>query len=853
VAYPFAQFDTRTQPASEGYVPSFLSKLPFARRSSKGTTGGYHKPPTNQHVLETLEPRVLLAADLSFGVATDLTLQFDSIASEYQLVDDLDAVISAVHTDVVDGVGGDGVIDIIGSDSDGDDTLGLDWASLLGSKNINFTGLGTDTLSVLSDSDMSLTDDQLTVNGLGHTIAGFDAAHLVGGEGDNTLDASGFSGNVTLEGAGGHDTLIGGSGDDVLMGGAGRDTLTGGGGTDSLIGGLGSDTIRGANKANAWRVSFGNQGNVDGVAFSEVENLIGGNSADIFSFDDGAGVTGTISGGEGLDVLDYSSRIVSVDINLGTGAATDTGGFEDIESFTGGSGSDTLAGADAVNTWNITGVNAGNVGGVSFAGLENLEGSALDDTFALSNGASIGTVVGGDGTDTVAGADGANTWTIAGLNEGSVSGAASATFTGVEVLEGGSGEDTLIASDSDNVWDITGADSGSLNGLLFAGMENLTGGAGDDLFRFATGGSISGLIDGAGGVNTLDYSSQATDVVVNLQTSTATGVAGGFSGISSVKGGTGADTLRGLDASNVWALSGLNAGSVGSTDFSDFENLEGGSVDDKFVVQLDGGVTGTLSGGLGLDELIGADKLNTWTVDAGDSGTLNALAFSNVESLVGGSNEDEFLFALGGFVSGHFTGGPGLDRVRGADQRNTWRLKGNNSGKLNDRDFSGIENIEGGSDADDFIIESLGSIDGTLAGGLGSNTLDYSETSAGVTIDLSAGTATGTGGISDIENIIGSAGNDTIIGALSAVLLDTGAGTDTLDFSAVTSSLNITVHANGTLSVTDGVDTVNNIAGAENVIGGSGTNTYTFENGASIAGTITGGSNLLDYSASTSG
>jgi Ca2+-binding RTX toxin-like protein len=312
VAYPFAQFDTRTPPTAEGYVPSFLSKLPFTRRSSKGTTGGYRKPPANQHVLEALEPRVLLAADLSFGAATDLTLQYDSLASEYQLIDELDAVVSAVHTDTVDGIGDDGVIDIEGTA--GDDTLNLDWASLLGSQNINFTGLGTDTLSVLSDSDMALTDSQLTVNGQGYTISGFDAANLTGGEGDNILDASGFSGNVQLEGEGGHDTLIGGSGDDVLIGGAGHDTLTGGGGTDNLIGGLGSDTIRGANKANAWRITAGSQGNVDGVAFSEVENLIGGNSADIFSFDDGAGVTGTVSGGGGTDTLDYSTRTLGVDV-----------------------------------------------------------------------------------------------------------------------------------------------------------------------------------------------------------------------------------------------------------------------------------------------------------------------------------------------------------------------------------------------------------------------------------------------------------------------------------------------------------------------------------------------------------
>ena len=271
-------------------------------------------------------------------------------------------------------------------------------------------------------------------------------------------------------------------------------------------------------------------------------------------------------------------------------------------------------------------------------------------------------------------------------------------------------------------------------------------------------------------------------------------------------------------------------------------------MDDTFTVQVGGVLTGTLRGGLGLDELIAADGINTWTVDAGDSGTLNALPFYDIESLVGGSSEDEFLFALAGFISGHFTGGPGLDRVRGANQQNTWRLKGSNSGKLNDRDFSSIENIEGGSDADDFIVEALGSISGALAGGLGLDTLNYSETSAGVTIDLSSNTATGTGGISDIENVIGSAGSDTVIGALSANLVDGGLGTDTLDFSNVLSNLNITVHAAGTLSVTDGTNTVNNIAGAENVIGGTGTNTYTFENGASLAGTITGGSNVLNYS-----
>ena len=359
-----------------------------------------------------------------------------------------------------------------------------------------------------------------------------------------------------------------------LIGGGGHDVLFGGVGADSLSGGLGLDTVRGADKANAWRISFGNQGNVDGVAFSEVENLIGGNAADIFSFDDGAGITGTVTGGGGSDTLDYSARTTGVNVNLGTSAATDTAGFADIESFAGGTGTDTLTGTDAANVWNVTGINTGDVGGVSFSGLDNLEGGTLADTFALADGASIGTVTGGggsdtldysarttgvnvnlgtgaatdtagfsgiesfaggSGSDTLTGADSTNAWTIDGLGAGTVGGT---TFTGLEHLEGGAlddtfqltltggltgsisggaGTDTLIASDSNNVWEIAGANEGTLNTLQFISIENLTGGSGDDLFRFLTGGSISGTIDGAGGINTLDYSSQVAGVAVNLQ------------------------------------------------------------------------------------------------------------------------------------------------------------------------------------------------------------------------------------------------------------------------------------------------------------------------------------------------
>ena len=89
MAFPFSPFEDSAQPApSEGYVPSFLSKLPFYRRRKGGPVSSPYRPKPQQHTLEQLEPRVLLAADLSFGAATDLTLQYDGLASEYQLIDD---------------------------------------------------------------------------------------------------------------------------------------------------------------------------------------------------------------------------------------------------------------------------------------------------------------------------------------------------------------------------------------------------------------------------------------------------------------------------------------------------------------------------------------------------------------------------------------------------------------------------------------------------------------------------------------------------------------------------------------------------------------------------------------------
>ena len=69
-----------------------------------------------------------------------------------------------------------------------------------------------------------------------------------------------------------------------------------------------------------------------------------------------------------------------------------------------------------------------------------------------------------------------------------------------------------------------------------------------------------------------------------------------------------------------------------------------------------------------------------------------------------------------------------------------------------------------GADGNDTLVGGWG--DDTLDGGDGSDMADYSHVTAGLTVDLAAGTATGEGTdkLILIENVIGGAGQDLLIG-----------------------------------------------------------------------------------------
>ena len=157
-------------------------------------------------------------------------------------------------------------------------------------------GEGTDTLTATGDVDLILIDSQLT--GLGtDTFANIEQVTLIGGPGDNRLDASGFSGTTVLSGDTGNDTLVVGNGDDTVDGGDGIDTLVATGDvdfalTDGQLTGLGIDTLVNVEEAN---ITGGAGENVlDASGFSGIATLTGSAGND------------TIIGGMGNDTLDGS-------------------------------------------------------------------------------------------------------------------------------------------------------------------------------------------------------------------------------------------------------------------------------------------------------------------------------------------------------------------------------------------------------------------------------------------------------------------------------------------------------------------------------------------------------------------
>ena len=128
-----------------------------------------------------------------------------------------------------------------------------------------------------------------------------------------------------------------------------------------------------------------------------------------------------------------------------------------------------------------------------------------------------------------------------------------------------------------------------------------------------------------------------------------------------------------------------------------------------------------------------------------------------------------------------------------------------------------IENATGGSGNDVLLGNSAANVltgnggNDTMMGREGSDTASYANAAAGVTVDLGTGTATGGDGndtLDSIENVIGSAYDDSLTGSAVANIISAGGGIDTvragngIDVVTLGGGNDIFVAENGTKSST---------------------------------------------------
>jgi Ca2+-binding RTX toxin-like protein len=509
-------------------------------------------------------------------------------------------------------------------------------------------GPGTDLLRFAADLDMTLDDTRFAVAVLGSvTFADVEQAELAGGGSGNRLDASAFSGAVTLIGGAGDDLLRGGAGVDRLAGGDGDDTLDGGAGSGpagSYDGGDGTDQLEvrgGSVRLSATGVAFAG---LDVMPLTGIEqaNLLGGPAADRLDAAQFAGPV-TLDGGDGNDTL------------LGGSGADWFFSSAGNDSMDGGAGLDTLDFSSSPRgvRVDLTRRTATGHGSDRVLAMDRLIGSPHHDALVGSRDAEW--LAGGDGRDTIAGGDAADT------------------------LEGGDGNDRLDGGD--------GADSvagGPGNDRIAggSGADSLSGGGGDDRLD---GGDDADQIDGGDDSDRLDGGDDPDTLA-------------GGSGNDTLKGGRGRDSLdggRGRDA-----LAGGD----------DADTLEGGTDEDRLAGDrgddsLDGDDhADTLSGGSGNDLLAGGDGDDSLTGDDGhdrlDGGGAN-------DTLRGGSGDDSLFGAAG---DDSLAGDAGNDLLAGGADTDLLRGGSGNDaldgGPGPDSLFgeTGIDVLN--SDADDVVVDA---------------------------------------------------------------------------------------------------------------------------------------------------
>lgn len=617
---------------------------------------------------------------------------------------------------------------------------------------------------------------------------------LYGGEGNDDLD--GGHGNDFIEGSDGNDKLKGDDGDDILLGGAGNDNLDGGTGNDVLEGGRGKDNISGddgddeiiwsagdgedqirGGKGNdtftlntsdtvqqVVRLDTNNKGDLvvslDGgdqggtLTLREIENFqlhIGeaGASIQLGDIDDDAlgDQPLDLGGGAGSDTIDASNSNQAVSIDAGTGDDTVSGGSA-ADTISGGEGSDIITGGGGDDIIDA-GVGDDLVLWEAGDGNDTIDGGdgfdELDLTLSATEPSTLSISADVDGNVILVSDDG-TVLTVDGVEDIVINAGVAGTsitigdLTGTDIAQdtlyfvGGAGDDFLDASATDRRINASGGD-GNDTLLSGSGNDTLDGGAGDDVLDAGSGQGVDTILGGSG-------NDIITATLGDEQGSNATDI---------VDGGADEDTLNVIFVEPTPHDLILRVSSNGDGSF----NVTSEDID--------------------VDEILHASNIENLKITAAEGAlnfVLDSLADTSLTSGVefeGSADADSFNASQTDIATTQFGLG-GDDSLTG--------------GFANDLLFGGSDNdtLIGG-DGDDNLTGGTG--DDILDGGQGHDRAFYTDATAAVNVDLNLFSPQDTGSsgmdtLVNIEEVQGSAFNDTISGNDQDNNLFGGAGDDTL-------------------------------------------------------------------------
>ncbi|WP_421781244.1 hypothetical protein [Kiloniella litopenaei] len=457
-----------------------------------------------------------------------------------------------------------------------------------------------------------------------------------------------------------------------------------------------------------------------------------------------------------------------------------------------------------------------------------LTGNNLDNKLEAGLSTDV-TLIGGEGNDELIGSSG-DDWLSGGI--------------GSDIIQGGSGNDLITFDSDDSVVDggegndvafVENGNSTTLN-LNQANIEAVHGNVGNDYFSYS--GSKDVYLYGNDGNDTL-LSGAGSDTLV------------GGAGRDKFDAGDGDDSLfidaedlaSEIDAGagNDWVyLQGTGAANI-DINAINAENFIGGYQND--VINNSGssrtyvyGATGDdiINGGSGQDILEGGQGADSLDGRAGFDYLSYERSFAEVQvnlatkAVSGGDAEGDTIVGFEGVIGSSYS-----DVIVGDSQFNA--LFG----------LGGNDILSGGIGGD------------YLNGGLGSDTASYNSSNAAVQIDLkerifNGGHATGDR-LYSIENIIGSAFNDTLAGdeennkiegGAGSDTLSGGEGTDTLSYASSSTGVNVNLE---TQVVSEGDATGDVVDSFENAEGSMHSDTLEAQSSGSVLNGLNGDDTLTGH------